>query len=57
MLLLIYGMLRDYVIVQPGGALMSVQMLSQLQAKAATAGATAPMHPGAEKYYKEAGVL
>jgi len=28
-----------------------------LEAKAATAGATAPMHPGAEKYYKEAGVL
>lgn len=38
MLLLIYGMLRDYGIVQPGGALLSVQMLSQLQAKAAPAG-------------------
>ena len=38
MLLLIYGMLRDYGIVQPGGALLSVQMLSQLQAKAAPVG-------------------
>ena len=38
MLLLIYGMLRDYGIVQPGGALLSVQMLSQLQAKPAPAG-------------------
>jgi len=42
MLLLIYGMLRDYGIVQPGGALMSVQMLSQLQAKAAPAGQLPP---------------
>ena len=30
MLLLIYGMLRDYGIVQPGGTLVSVQMLTQL---------------------------
>ena len=30
MLLLIYGMLRDYGIVQPGGSLVSVQMLTQL---------------------------
>ena len=42
MLLLIYSMLRDYGIVQSGGALMSVQMLSQLQAKAAPAGQLPP---------------
>ena len=42
MLLLIYGMLRDYGIVQPGGALLSVQMLSQLQAKASAAGQLPP---------------
>lgn len=42
MLLLIYGMLRDYGIVQPGGTLMSVQMLSQLQAGAASAGQLPP---------------
>lgn len=30
MLLLIYGMLQDYGIVQPGGSLVSVQMLTQL---------------------------
>lgn len=30
MLLLIYGMLQDYGIVQPGGTLVSVQMLTQL---------------------------
>lgn len=33
MLILIYGMLRDYGIVQPGGALVSVQMLTQLNAR------------------------
>ena len=38
MLLLIYGMLWDYGIVQPGGALLSVRMLSQLQTKAVPAG-------------------
>lgn len=38
MLLLIYGMLQDYGIVQPGGALLSVQMLSQLQVKTVPAG-------------------
>ena len=42
MLLLIYGMLRDYGIVQPGGALLSVQMLSQLQAKATPLGQLPP---------------
>ena len=33
MLLLIYGMLRDYGIVQPGGSLVSVQMLTQLNSR------------------------
>ena len=42
MLLLLYSMLRDYGIVQPGGALLSVQMLSQLQAKAAPLGQLPP---------------
>ena len=28
-----------------------------LDAASASAGATAPMHPGAEKYYKEAGYM
>lgn len=32
-LLLIYGMLRDYGIVQPGGSLVSVQMLTQLNSR------------------------
>ena len=38
MLLLIYGMLRDYGIVQPGGVLLSAQMLSRLRAATAPAG-------------------
>ena len=42
MLLLIYGMLRDYGIVQPGGAMLSVQMLSQLQAGTEAAGQLPP---------------
>jgi DNA-binding CsgD family transcriptional regulator len=42
MLLLIYGMLRDYGIVQPDGALLSVQMLSQLQTRAAPVGQLPP---------------
>ena len=42
MLLLIYGMLRDYGIVQPDGALLSVQMLSQLQTRADPAGQLPP---------------
>ena len=42
MLLLIYGMLRDYGIVQPGGALLSVQMLSRLQTKASPVGQLPP---------------
>ena len=33
MLILIYGMLRDYGLVQPGGALVSVQMLTQLNTR------------------------
>ena len=42
MLLLIYGMLRDYGIVQPGGALLSVQMLTRLHAAPAPAGQLPP---------------
>ena len=42
MLLLLHSMLRDYGIVQPGGALLSVQMLSQLQAKDAPLGQLPP---------------
>ena len=42
MLLLIYGMLRDYGIVQPGGTLVSVQMLTKLNAKQTTAGELPP---------------
>lgn len=42
MLLLIYGMLRDYGIVQPGGALVSAQMLISLHAVSAPAGQLPP---------------
>lgn len=38
MLLLIYGLLRDYGIIQPGGAVISVQMLTQLNTRRAEAG-------------------
>ena len=48
MLLLIYGMLRDYGIVQPDGALLSVQMLSQLPSKASPA---AQLPPGMEDLF------
>ena len=42
MLLLIYGMLRDYGIVQPSGALVSVQMLTRLHTQSAPAGQLPP---------------
>lgn len=42
MLLLIYGMLRDYGIVQPSGALVSVQMLTRLHAQQIPAGQLPP---------------
>ena len=42
MLLLIYGMLRDYGIVQPSGALVSVQMLTKLHTQSAPAGQLPP---------------
>ena len=48
MLLLIYGVLRDYGIVQPGGALLSAQMLSRLQVKAAPADR---LPPGMEELF------
>ena len=38
MLLLIYGMLRDYGIVQPSGQIISVQMLAQLNTQRISAG-------------------
>ena len=42
MLLLTYGMLRDYGIVQPGGALVSVQMLTQLNTRHIQTGTLPP---------------
>ena len=42
MLLLIYGLLRDYGIVQPGGTMVSAQMLTQLNAQQNTAGQLPP---------------
>ena len=42
MLLLIYGMLRDYGIVQPGGQVISVQMLTQLNTRQISPGALPP---------------
>lgn len=41
-LLLLHGLLRDYGIVQPGGALLSVQMLSQLQTQTSPVGQLPP---------------
>ena len=42
LLLLIYSMLRDYGIVQPGGTLVSVQMLTQLNTRKAPTGQLPP---------------
>ena len=42
MLLLIYGMLRDYGIVQPSGALVSVQMLTRMHTQSTPAGQLPP---------------
>ena len=42
MLLMIHSILRDYGIVQPGGALVSVQMLTQLNTRRAVAGELPP---------------
>ena len=39
MLLLTYGMLRDYGIIQPGGSIVSVQMLTQLNTRYVETGA------------------
>ena len=41
-LLLLHSMLKDYGIVQPGGSLLSVQMLAQLNARKITPGALPP---------------
>ena len=42
LLLLIFSILRDYGIVQPGGALVSVRMLTQLNTRQAAAGELPP---------------
>ena len=42
MLLLVYGMLRDYGIMQPGGSLISVQMLTALNTRNPAAGELPP---------------
>lgn len=42
MLLMIHGVLRDYGIVQPGGALVTVQMLTQLNTRRAASGELPP---------------
>ena len=41
-ILLLHGMLRDYGIVQPGGGLLSAQMLTQLNARQISPGALPP---------------
>ena len=48
-LLLLHSMLRDYGIVQPGGGLLSVQMLTQLNARQIDAGA---LPPGMEDMFR-----
>lgn len=48
-LLLIYSMLRDYGIVQPGGTVVSVQMLTQLNSQKITPGA---LPPGMEDLFR-----
>ena len=42
LLLLIYGMLSDYGIIQPGGSLVSVQMLTQINTRQVNPGALPP---------------
>ena len=48
-LLLLYGMLRDYGIVQPGGQVISVQMLTQLNTHRISPGA---LPPGMEDLFR-----
>lgn len=48
MLMAIYSMLRDYGIVQPGGAMVSVAMLTQLN----TRYVTAPLPPNMEEMFR-----
>ena len=48
-LLLLHSMLKDYGIVQPGGSLLSVQMLTQLNARKITPGA---LPPGMEDLFR-----
>ena len=49
LLLLMHGILRDYGIVQPGGSLVSVQMLTQLNTRKASAG---ELPPGMEDLFR-----
>lgn len=49
LLLLIYSMLSDYGIIQPGGALVSVQMLTQLNTRQVNPGA---LPPGMEDMFR-----
>ena len=49
-LLLLYSMLRDYGIVQPGGQVISVQMLTQLNTRQINPGA---LPPGMEDLFRE----
>ena len=48
-LLLLYSMLRDYGIIQPGGQVVSVQMLTQLNSRKITPGA---LPPGMEDLFR-----
>ncbi len=50
MLLLLYGMLRDYGIIQAGGQVVSVQMLAQLNARQLNPGA---LPPGIEDMFSD----
>lgn len=49
MLLLIYGLLRDYGIIQPGGKLLSIQTLTTLNARKQAAG---ELPPGMEELFQ-----
>ena len=57
-LLLLYGILRDYGIVQPGGTLVSVQMLTQLNTRQVNPGNLPPnMEDMFRNFAKRAGTL
>ena len=48
-LLLLYGMLRDYGIIQPGGSMVSIQMLTQLNTRRVDPGS---LPPGMEELFQ-----